>query len=551
LLLAKSAMEFRILGPLEVVADGRVLPVGRGRQRALLAILLLRANQIVPTERLIDDLWGGEPPSTAPKMVQMYVAELRRALGKDVLRTASPGYTLQVEEHERDLDRFERMLAEARESDPTAAAALLRRALALWRGPPIGEFAYEAWAQTEIARLEELRLTALEDRFDADLAIGRAGDIVGELEAVARNHPFRDRLSAQLMLALYRAGRQAEALQHFRRTRTELREELGLEPSQLLQRLERAILTQDPSLDARTPRVAHAGRDVEEEFDAGVATPENAVLVVPRDEGRLADLLALAEPLAAAPPARELIVARVVSAADPGALKQASEQLLGERDQLVGRGLAARIAVFTSPSPGEDIVRLASDHAVDLVLIDVSRTDPLADDVAAVIAAAPCDIALHVGDTPRLGPDAPVLVPFGGAEHDWAALELGAWIARSQRVGLTLLGSASRRERRDASRLLADASLLVQKTAGVVAEPLLSRSGVDELIAAAANAGLLVVGLSERWREEGFGPFRLALVERSPAPVLFVRRGPRPGGLAPAASRTRYTWSLSDTLSAS
>jgi DNA-binding SARP family transcriptional activator len=552
LLLAKRAMEFRILGPLEVVADGRVLPVGRGRQRALLAILLLRANQIIPTERLIDDLWGGEPPSTAPKMVQMYVAELRRALGKDVLTTASPGYTLRVEEHELDLDRFERLVGEARESDPTAAAALLRRALALWRGPPIGEFAYDPWAQTEIARLEELRLTALEDRFDADLATGRAGDIVGELEAVARNHPFRDRLGAQLMLALYRAGRQAEALQHYRRRRTELDEELGLEPSQLLQRLERAILTQDPSLDAPPPTVTHAARDVDHgEFDAGVVAPENAVLVAPRDEGRLADLLALAEPLAAAPPARELIVARVVSSAEPGALKRASEQLLGERDQLVGRGLAARIAVFTSPSPGEDIVRLASDHAVDLVLIDVSRTDPLADDVAGVIAAAPCDIALHVGDAPRLGPDAPVLVPFGGAEHDWAALELGAWIARSQRVGLTLLGSASRRERRDASRLLADASLLVQKTAGVVAEPLLSPPGVDELIAAAANAGLLVVGLSERWREEGFGPFRLALVERSPAPALFVRRGPRPGGLAPAASRTRYTWSLSDTLSAS
>jgi DNA-binding SARP family transcriptional activator len=544
-------MEFRILGPLEVVADDRVLPLGRGRQRALLAILLLRANQVVPTERLIDDLWGGGPPSTAPKMVQMYVAELRRALGKDVLRTASPGYTLRVEDDELDLDRFERFVGEARESDPTAAAALLRRALALWRGPPIGEFGYEAWAQTEIARLEELRLTALEDRFDADLAIGRAGDIVGELEAVARQHPFRDRLSAQLMLALYRAGRQAEALQHYRRTRTELHEELGLEPSQVLQRLERAILTQDPSLDARPPSVAHTDRDADDEIDARVAAPENAVLVVPRDERRLSDLLALAEPLAAALPARELIVARVVSSVDPEALKRASEHLLSERDDLVGRGLAARIAVFTSASPGEDIVRLASDHAVDLVLIDVSRDDPLADDVAAVIAAAPCDIALHVGDAPRLGPGAPVLVPFGGAEHDWAALELGAWIARSQRVGLTLLGSASRRERRDASRLLADASLLVQKTAGVVAEPLLSRSGVDELLAAAANAGLLVVGLSERWREEGFGPFRLALVERSPAPALFVRRGPRPGGLAPAASRTRYTWSLSDTLSAS
>jgi hypothetical protein len=180
------------------------------------------------------------------------------------------------------------------------------------------------------------------------------------------------------------------------------------------------------------------------------------------------------------------------------------------------------------------------------VLTDVSPSDPFADDVAAVAAAAPCDIGLHVGAAPRLGMDAPVVVPFGGAEHDWAALELGAWIARSHRVGLTLLGSASRRERRDASRLLADASLLVQKTAGVVAEPRLSRGGVDGVVEGAAHAGLLVVGLSERWREEGVGAVRLALVERSPAPLLLVRRGPRPGGLAPDGSRTRYTWSLAD-----
>jgi DNA-binding SARP family transcriptional activator len=534
-------MEFRILGPLEVVAEGRVLPLGRGRHRALLAILLLRANQIVATDRLIDDLWGGKPPATAPKMVQMYVAELRRVLEPDTLRTVSPGYTLRIADDMLDLERFERLVEEARDSDPAAAAEVLRRALALWRGPPIGEFADEDWAQSEITRLEELRLTALQDRFEADLATGRAGEIVGEVEAVAREYPFQERFSAQLMIALYRAGRQAEALQHYRRTRAFLHDELGLEPSQLLQQLERAILAQDPSLDL-------AQRLVAAEPEPGLATPENAILVVPRDERRLADLVALASPLAGARPARELIVARVVPSADADALTRASEHLVVHRDELVARGLSARVAVFTSPAPGKDIARLAADHAVDLVLTDVTHEDPLADDVAAVVWAAPCDIALHIGEAPRLGPDAPVLVPFGGAEHDWAALELGAWIARSHHVGLTLLGSASRRERRDASRLLADASLLVQKTAGVVAEPLLSRPGVDELVAAAARAGLLVVGLSERWREEGLGPFRLALAERTPAPALFVRRGPRPGGLAPAESRTRYTWSLSETL---
>ena len=533
-------MDFRVLGPLEVVDGDRVLDLGGGRPRALLAMLLLRANQVVPAERLIDDLWAGEPPPTAPKMVQMYVAELRKALATDVLQTVAPGYLLRLEDDALDLERFERLVETARERDTGEAAESLRTALALWRGPPLGEFAYEPWAQTEIARLEELRLAALEHRFEADLATGRATGIVSELETLARQHPFRDRLGAQLMTALYRAGRQTEALQHYRRTRALLLDELGLEPSPLLQRLERAILTQDASLDLPTPASEAAS-------DAPRAAPETAILVVPRDDRRLGDLVALAEPLAAAAPQRELIVARVVPPDDSGALGRASEQLAAQRDGLVGRGLAARVAVFTSASPGEDIARLASDHDVDLVLTDVSRGEPLGDHVDAFVAAAPSDIALHVGDAPRLGPDAPVLVPFGGAEHDWAALELGAWIARSHRVGLTLLGSASRRQRRDASRLLADASLLVQKTAGVVAQPLVASPGVDELVAAAAGVGLLVVGLSERWREEGVGAFRLALVERSPAPVLLVRRGPRPGGLAPAGSRTRYTWSLADS----
>jgi DNA-binding SARP family transcriptional activator len=508
----------------------------------LLAILLLRANQVVPTERLIDDLWAGDPPQTAAKMVQISVAELRRTLGKDVLRTEWPGYALTVGAGALDLDRFERLLAEARDSDASEAAELLRDALTLWRGAPLGEFSYEPWAQTEIARLEELRLTALEERFEADLALGRASAIVGELEGVAQQHPFRDRLSAQLMLALYRAGRQAEALEHYRARREALLDELGLEPSQQLQRLERAILNQDPALELRPePR----DRVVSEREPDEVAA-EHAILVVPRDEDRLPDLIALAEPLAAAFPARELIVAAVVSSDDPGALSRASARLLAERDALSARGVAARAAAFTSTSPGDDVVRLATEHAVDLVLTDVAGDDPLGGDVAAVVGAVSCDVALQVGGAPAFGPDKPVLVPFGGAEHDWAALELGAWIARSHGVGLALLGSASRRHRRDASRLLADASLLVQRTAGVAAEPRLTGAGLDELARAADNAALLVIGLSDRWREEGVGEFRTALVDRSPAPALLVRRGPRPGGLAPLASRTRYTWSLTD-----
>jgi hypothetical protein len=345
------------------------------------------------------------------------------------------------------------------------------------------------------------------------------------------------------MLALYRAGRQAESLEHYRARRAALLDELGLEPSQQLQRLERAILNQDPTLELSAERPPER---VESEQEPAEAAAEHAILVVPRDEDRLPDLIALAEPLAAAFPARELIVAAVVSSDDPGALSRASGRLLAERDALTARGVAVRVAAFTSTSPGEDVVRLATEHAVDLVLTDVAGDNPLGGDVAAVVEAVSCDVALQVGGAPAFESGMPVLVPFGGAEHDWAALELGAWIARSHGVGLALLGSASRRHRRDASRLLADASLLVQRTAGVAAEPRLSGAGLDELVHAAENAALLVVGLSDRWREEGVGEFRTALVDRSPAPALFVRRGPRPGGLAPLASRTRYTWSLTD-----
>ena len=212
-----------------------------------------------------------------------------------------------IGEGELDLDRFERLLADARESDPREAAALLRQALAIWRGAPLGEFSYEPWAQTEIARLEELRLSALEERFEADLALGRASEIVGELEAVAQQHPFRDRLSAQLMLALYRAGRQAEALEHYRARREPALDELGLEPSQQLQRLERAILNQDPTLELSAERTPER---VESEQEPAAAAAERGSRRPARRRPSAGTWIALAEPLAAAFPARELIVAQ-------------------------------------------------------------------------------------------------------------------------------------------------------------------------------------------------------------------------------------------------
>ena len=260
-----SDVEVRILGPLEVWVDGRRVDLGGGRQRSLLAILALHANEVVPSERLIDELWGGQPPPTAQKALQNLVSHLRSAItpvSDGRLLTQSPGYELRLDEDALDAHRFEHLAAEARqvlEEDPARAAEQLREALALWRGEPLVDFAYEHFAQAEIARLEELRLVAVEDRIDADLALGRHAELVPELETLVAAHPLRERIRGQLMVALYRDGRQAEALETYRQARTAMHEELGLEPSAALKQLEQAILTQDPSLGP-TPKLPPAPR---------------------------------------------------------------------------------------------------------------------------------------------------------------------------------------------------------------------------------------------------------------------------------------------------
>jgi len=330
-------MEFRLLGPLEVLERDRVLMVGGGKQRALLAVLLLHANEVVSTDRLLDDVWGSSPPATAAKSVQLYVSRLRKVLDDGRLVTRPPGYVLRVERSELDVACFERLVGEARVADPERAARKLREALGLWRGAPLADLAYEPFAQAEIARLEELRLEALEARVDADLAAGRHAGLVGELEALVAEHPLRERLWGQLMLALYRSSRQAEALEAYRGARRELSDELGLEPSADLRRLEQAILRQDASLDlappAPGPRAAAAAPPV----------PERSVLVVPDALDGLERLLRIAEPLAAARPPRELIVAAVVAAAE---LSGATAELARWRERLRDRGVAARAAAF-------------------------------------------------------------------------------------------------------------------------------------------------------------------------------------------------------------
>ena len=239
--------EFRILGPLEVTSENGPIALGGPRQRALLAALLLRAGRVVPTEQLVDELYGSEPPKSATASLQNSVAALRKALGPDVLVTRSPGYVLALVAEQIDARRFEQMLADARSASPGERRTILRRALALWRGPPLAEFAFEGWAEEDARRLDELRLVALEERIAADVDVGLSADVVPELESLVREHPLRERLCELLMLALYRSGRQADALRAYTNARVAL-DQLGIEPGDKLRQLQAAILRHEPRL---------------------------------------------------------------------------------------------------------------------------------------------------------------------------------------------------------------------------------------------------------------------------------------------------------------
>jgi len=248
-------VEFRILGPLEVEDDGRVLPLGGSKQRALLALLLLHANQVVSRDRLIDEVWGDRAPKTAAAALQGYVSGLRKALGARRILTRAPGYLLQVEPNDLDLGSFDRLARAGREAlangDAERASQMFAEALALWRGPPLADLDVAPFAYAERLRLEESRLTAIEERIEAELALGRHAAVVAELEALVAGHPLREKLRGQLMLALYRSGRQAEALQVYQEARRLLVGEFGLEPGTALRSLQQAILNHESALEPR------------------------------------------------------------------------------------------------------------------------------------------------------------------------------------------------------------------------------------------------------------------------------------------------------------
>ena len=729
-----TGVDYGILGSLEATRAGEQLQLGGAKQRTVLALLLLNANRVVTSDELIEALWSEKAPGKPQTAIQGYVSELRRVLGPDkpfeIIVTEPAGYRLPVAADAFDLFRFEALLKRGRDTlskqSPEEASRALESALALFRGPPLADFTYESWAQPEIGRLLDLRLACLEERIEADLRLGRHAELVGETEALVAEHPLREGFRGHLILALYRSGRQSEALAAYQEARRVLVEEFGIEPTRALQELERKILLQDPALDlepvarphaapvgertlvftdiegstrlvhrlgdeyahvlvehrrllrdafeghegrivdnygdcffaifdeaadalkaaaeaqraivgypwpvqlslrvrvgihtgrplavgdgfvgldvhrgSRICDVAHGGqillsgetaaaggggsvdvRDLGEHRLKDLAQPEHlfqllapglpdefppprtetgvpavhsdrSILVAATDDRERA-LVDLASPLARSHVPHELIVARLVEVAErspqelSAELSRATAGLETIREVLGSLQVDARVAAFTSTSVGEDVVRLAAEQAVDLVLLVRSAgelTEGALDPVLRVVLTdAPCDVATCVIRN-ELDASGVVLVPFGGGPHDWAALELGAWFAAANGSRLRLLGVSGdpRSGQRDASRLLAAASLAVQQLVGVATEPVLAPAGVDSLVEASGEAGLVVVAVPDDWGDRGLGRVRAELADAGKATTIFVRRGLRPGGLAPRDGQTRFTWSI-------
>jgi DNA-binding SARP family transcriptional activator len=416
----------KILGPFEAPAD-----LGEGRPRAVLARLALDAGAAVPAHELVEDIWGVAPPPSAPKVLQAHVSTLRKALGRDAIETRGGGYALRLD---TDLRQFEELAGRARgEPDADTRSRLLRQALELWRGEPLAEIR-EPFAPRAVSRLNELRLEALSRRIDADLDAGESESLVPELHALVQHEPLRERTRAQLMRALYRSGRQAEALAVYRDGRTLLVSELGIEPGPELQELERAILHQDPRLAAR----------IEEPRDVVVCVGVAPVQLL-------------------GAPGRDLIVVDLSA-------------------ELVDPPLVpgARSAAFTTSDPVADTVRLAVEQGAQLLVV---RDAP-----AELLASAPCDVALSNG-VDALG-DGAIAVAFGGGREEWPALELGAWLARAHNRPLKLLGTEADDVRRDASRALAGASLALQRFAGVTVLTALIPPGPGAITGAAVVCSL-------------------------------------------------------------
>jgi DNA-binding SARP family transcriptional activator/nucleotide-binding universal stress UspA family protein len=528
--------------------DGVVVPVGATKKRIILAVLGLSGGDAVSTDRLIDAVWGARPPPSAGKALQVYVSQLRDAVepmrhAPSVIASHAPGYALLLPPQAVDFRVFERLWDQGRQlrttESPDSAAEVFARALALWRGPPLADLAYEEAFALDVSRLEEMRWACLEDRIDADLAAGRHSAVISDLEELSHRYPMRERTCELLMLAYYRSGRQADALHAYRRMRAALVGELGLEPSRALVELERRILQQDPGLDETV-----AGAVLRTATSPTVGT--RTIMAVGESAGGLTDLLQIAAPLVRGA-GIELVVVSIVPTPTvdvSDALASATRDLEDRRAALEAEGVVARVAAFSTPKPGGELLKFATHHDVAMILANGTGIDDRwQNTVAELLASAACDVVLSfAGVDPPSG--TVVLVPFGGGEHDWAALELGAHLARMRDAPLALAGAALE-DGTDASRMLAVASVIVQRTFGVVPKPVIIDSGAAGVLAHVPDAALIVLGVSTRYRTEGLGDTREAIVRDAGVPVLAVRHGRRPGLLAPPERLTRFDWSVS------
>jgi len=367
-------VDFRILGPLEVAADGAVISLGPAKERALLGILLLRTNEVVSSDQLVEELWGDRPPPTAAKLVQLYVSHVRKALaqanGDVVLRTQAPGYALVLESEQLDATRFTALLARARalveSGQPGAATAAYAEALALWRGPVLADLTLEGDARVEAARLGEVRLAAFGERSDCELACGRHAQVIPELESLTARHPLHERFWAQLMLALYRSGRQSDALRAYQQARRALIDQVGLEPGAELQRLERAILTHDAALESGEP-----GVHVSLKPRTTLSAPQPAVAAQRRVDRHLlvGASVALAVVIAVAVAVVTVVLTRSTA---PTVLAAIEPDSIGVVDP-TKNALVADIPLHTKPAAiayGAGGVWVATEHDATLLEID-------------------------------------------------------------------------------------------------------------------------------------------------------------------------------------
>jgi DNA-binding SARP family transcriptional activator len=522
-------LQFRILGPLEAFADGNPVALGGMLQRSALSMLLLNSGRVVPIDRFAAALYGTAPPATAVTQVQRQISELRRAFGtSDVVETVADGYLMRLAPGQLDLATFEQLAAEGesalRAGDPEKASESLSRALGLWRGEPLRDVA-EGVAGPAVERLSELRVAVLEMAIEAELARGRHAQVVGELRTITAERPFHERFRRQLMLALYRSGRQAEALDEYRRARESIVRELGIEPAPQLRELQRRILAQDATLEL-----------------VDTSRQENwptTILVVACPGGGLDVALELAEPLAREL-GNELVLIELVEGESEVAGTTAALNARCARSPVPARG-----AAFVSHDLAVDLERLERSLDVRLTLI-VSRGgfDVCATTAAPGLEGLRADVAV-IGEPSAPAPGDGIFVPFGGSDDDWAALELAAWFGRATELPLALVGTGAHEAtgRRDASRLLADASLVVQRLVGVAPSTVLVEAEPEALARTVAGAALVVIGAGGDGKKGTLGAARREILE-TPVRTVLLRRGDRPSAFAPREARTRFSWTL-------